>query len=242
MVTAILVYFGANNYAPALGGGLESAWKISKRVGVYVDAALVFTTEGFNPAVPMSNENKWWRSNPLASIDLGITYNIGKTGWSKAVSLEDYEALSAEACSKLAALRAQLKAEQDENARLRNELAKWANHKCPEVTGNVTTGSTSVFFDLNSAKINSKKDLINLEAVAAAAKNAKATVVVRGSADSKTGSSAYNQKLSEARAQAVADELVSLGVDRSKIQVSGVGGVAEVEPFNLNRRAIVTLK
>ncbi len=102
--------------------------------------------------------------------------------------------------------------------------------------------SSSVFFDLNSAKINSKKDLINLEAVAAAAKNAKATVVVRGSADSKTGSSAYNQKLSEARAQAVADELVSLGVDRSKIQVSGVGGVAEVEPFNLNRRAIVTLK
>ena len=42
--------------------------------------------------------------------------------------------------------------------------------------------------------------------------------------------------------QAVADELVSLGVDRSKIEVTGVGGVAEVEPFNLNRRAIVTLK
>lgn len=238
----IIRNFGANNYTGVLGGGIESAWKISKRVGVYVDGAIVFAPQGFNPSVPMSTEDRWWKSNPITSIDLGITYNIGKTGWSKAVSLEDYEALSAEACSKLAALRAQLKAEQDENARLRNELAKWANHKCPEVTGNVTTGSTSVFFDLNSAKINSKKDLINLEAVAAAAKNAKATVVVRGSADSKTGSSAYNQKLSEARAQAVADELVSLGVDRSKIQVSGVGGVAEVEPFNLNRRAIVTLK
>ena len=232
--------FGANSYSPILGAGLESSWKIAKRVSIYADVAYMFATEDFIPYY--SQKKKAWRANNIASIDLGITYNIGKTGWSKAVSLEDYEALSAEACSKLAALRAQLKAEQDENARLRAELAKWANHKCPEVTGSVTTGSTSVFFDLNSAKINSKKDLINLEAVAAAAKNAKATVVVRGSADSKTGSSAYNQKLSEARAQAVADELVSLGVDRAKIQVSGVGGVAEVEPFNLNRRAIVTLK
>ncbi len=233
--------FGRNSYSPAYGVGLESSWKIAKRVSIYTDVAFMFTTQDFIPYY--SNKSKAWRSNNIATIDLGITYNIGKTGWSKAVSLEDYEALSAEACAKLAALRAQLKAEQDENARLRAELAKWANHKCPEVpAGNVTTGSTSVFFDLNSAKINSKKDLINLEAVAAAAKNTKATVVVRGSADSKTGSSAYNQKLSEARAQAVADELVSLGVDRAKIQVSGVGGVAEVEPFNLNRRAIVTLK
>ena len=233
--------FGRNSYSPAYGVGLESSWKIAKRVSIYTDVAFMFTTQDFIPYY--SNKSKAWRSNNIATIDLGITYNIGKTGWSKAVSLEDYEALSAEACAKLAALRAQLKAEQDENARLRAELAKWANHKCPEVpAGNVTTGSTSVFFDLNSAKINSKKDLINLEAVAAAAKNTKATVVVRGSADSKTGSSAYNQKLSEARAQAVADELVSLGVDRAKIQVSGVGGVAEVEPFNLNRRAVVELK
>jgi outer membrane protein OmpA-like peptidoglycan-associated protein len=234
--------FDSGNYTSAIGGGLESSWKVAKRVSIYADLACVFTPQGFNDEVPMGSKNRWWKSNQIVSLDLGVTYNIGKTGWSKAVSLEDYEALSAEACAKLAALRSQLKAEQDENARLRAELAKWANHKCPEPTGNVTAGSTSVFFDLNSAKINSKKDLINLEAIAAAAKNTKATVVVRGSADSKTGSSAYNQKLSESRAQAVADELVSLGVDRSKIQVSGVGGVAEVEPFNLNRRAIVTLK
>ena len=236
----IIRNFGANSYAPAFGAGLESSWKIAKRVSIYADVAYMFATNDFIPYY--SQTYKAYRANNIASIDLGITYNIGKTGWSKAVSLEDYEALSAEACAKLAALRAQLKAEQDENARLRAELAKWANHKCPEVTGSVTTGSTSVFFDLNSAKINSKKDLINLEAVAAAAKNTKATVVVRGSADSKTGSSAYNQKLSEARAQAVADELVRLGVNRDKIEVKAVGGINEVTPFTLNRRAVVTLK
>ena len=234
--------FDSGNYTSAIGGGLESSWKVAKRVSIYADLACVFTPQGFNEEVPMGSKNRWWKSNQIVSLDLGVTYNIGKTGWSKAVSLEDYEALSAEACAKLAALRSQLKAEQDENARLRAELAKWANHKCPEPTGNVTAGSTSVFFDLNSAKINSKKDLINLEAIAAAAKNTKATVVVRGSADSKTGSSAYNQTLSENRAKAVAEELINLGVSKDKIETRGIGGVNDVTPYTLNRRAIVELK
>ena len=231
--------FDRDSYSPALGAGLESAWKFSKRVGLYLDVAWVFTTSGYMPYV---SDDKPFAANSIASIDLGLTFNLGKTGWSKAVSLDDYEALSAEACSKLAALRAQLKAEQDENARLRAELAKWANHKCPTTPSNVTPAAASVFFDLNSSKLNSKKDLINIEAVATAAKNTGAKVVVTGSADSKTGSSAYNQKLSEARAQAVADELVNLGVDRAKIGTKGVGGVNDVTPFNLNRRAIIELK
>lgn len=232
--------FGTNSYAPALGLGLESAWKVSKRVGIYMDAAYTFTTTGFMPYC--GDKPNALRSNGIASVDLGVTFNLGKTGWSKAVSLDDYEALSAEACSKLAALRSQLKSEQDENARLRSELAKWANHKCPGVSSNVGSAATSVFFNINSSKINSKKDIINLEAVAVAAKNTGAKVSVVGAADSKTGSSAYNQKLSEARAQAVADELVSLGVDRAKIEVKGIGGVNDVAPYNLNRRAIITLK
>ena len=233
--------FATDNYAPALGGGIESKWNLTDRFGIYLGASCVFTTRGFND-VAYGKKDIWWKSSQIVAIDLGVTYNIGKTGWSKAVSLDDYEALSADACSKLAALRAQLKAEQDENARLRAELAKWKNHKCPEVNGDVAIGATSVFFDLNSAKLNSNKDLINIQAVAAAAKAANAKVVVTGSADSKTGSSAYNQKLSEARAQAVADELANLGVDRSKIEVKGIGGVDQVSPFNLNRRAVIELK
>ena len=106
----------------------------------------------------------------------------------------------------------------------------------------ITSSAASVFFDINSSKLNSKKDLINIESIATAAKNSGAKVVVTGSADSKTGSSAYNQKLSEARAQAVADELVNLGVERSKIEIKGVGGVNDVAPYNLNRRAVIELK
>ena len=235
----IIRNFSTHGYAPALGAGIESTWRLGKRVNLYLDAALVCTTDGF---VPYATDNKWYASNQIASVDLGVTINLGKTGWSKAVSLDDYEALSAEACSKLAALRAQLKAEQDENARLRDLLAKQPKETAPVAEKIVASTSTSVFFDINSSKLNSKKDIINLEAVASAAKNTGAKLLVVGSADSKTGSSAYNQKLSEARANAVADELVNLGVDRSKIEVKAIGGVNDVAPFNLNRRAVVTLQ
>ncbi|MCQ2258532.1 MAG: OmpA family protein [Bacteroidaceae bacterium] len=231
--------FDTNNWSPQLGVGLESSWNITKNVAVYADLAYCWATDGL--AAYESNSSGMFVGNGIAQIDLGVTIGLGKQGWSKAVSLDDYEALSAEACSKLAALRAQLKAEQDENARLRDLLAKQPTEKIIKETI-VTSNAASVFFNLNSSKINSKKDLINIDAVASAAKNSGAKVVVTGSADSKTGSSAYNQKLSESRAQAVADELVKLGVDRSKIEVKGIGGVNDVTPYNLNRRAVIELK
>jgi outer membrane protein OmpA-like peptidoglycan-associated protein len=254
----VMRHFDAkNSYSPVLGLGLESAWKISKRIGLYIDLAYHLTPkEGVtnNRWLPyytgngnnMNNESKYqYKTYGWFTADLGLTFNIGKVGFDKAVSLEAYNALAARSEEALARLRADLDRERALNADLRAQLAKWANHKCQGGDGPVNVianAATSVFFDINSSKINSKKDLINLESVAATAKAQNAKVQVVGSADSKTGSAAYNQKLSEARANAVADELVNLGVSRDKIEVKAVGGINEVSPFNLNRRAVVTLK
>lgn len=223
----------------AIGGGIESSWKISKTVGVYLDAAYVFTPDYYLGR----NDFSGHESNGILSADLGLTFNLGKNTWSKAVPLEAYNALAAASEEALAKLRAELDKERAENARLRAQLAE----QKPAATASkvekvIASTATSVFFDLNSAKLNSKKDLVNLEAVAAAAKESGAKVTVTGSADSKTGSSAWNQKLSEGRANAVADELVRLGVNRDNITVKAIGGVNEVSPFNLNRRAVIELK
>ena len=153
----------------------------------------------------------------------------------------NYNALAAASEEALAKLRSELDKERAENARLRAELAKQPKSDA-KVEKVVAASATSVFFDINSASLNSKKDLVNLEAIASAAKESGAKVVVTGAADSKTGSSAWNQKLSESRAQAVADELVNLGVNRDNITVKAVGGVNEVSPYTLNRRAIIELK
>ena len=49
-------------------------------------------------------------------------------------------------------------------------------------------------------------------------------------------------KLSERRAQAVADELVRMGISRDIIEVVGAGGVNTLTPDDYNRRAVITVK
>ena len=66
-------------------------------------------------------------------------------------------------------------------------------------------------------------------------------MVVTGYADSETGSAEFNQKLSEERANTVANELQNMGVSASKITAKGNGGVADLTPIANNRRAIVQI-
>lgn len=236
----LLRNFDTDTYFPALGVGLTSTWKISKLIGIYADFSWTWTTDGL--AKYEGIERKAFSANEVVNLDLGVQFNLGKSNWSKAVTLEQYNALAAASEEALAKLRAELDKERAENARLRAELAKQPKSEPAKVEKVVAASATSVFFDINSSALNSKKDLVNLEAIASAAKESGAKVVVTGSADSKTGSSAWNQKLSENRAQAVADELVNLGVNRDNITVKAVGGVNEVSPYTLNRRAVIELK
>ncbi len=63
--------------------------------------------------------------------------------------------------------------------------------------------------------------------------NPGTSIVVRGYADKDTGTSAYNQKLSERRAQAVADILVNdYGVDASRLTIEAAG--SSVQPYDTN--------
>jgi len=260
----LLRNFDSDYYGPMLGLGWENTWKVARKVKVYLDASYNIgpseimeetayyvygrtpgkTIDGTKGKPGYISSRRGRFGNAFINIDLGVQFDLGKNTWDKAVSLEDYNALAASSEEALARLRADLDREKQVNADLRAQLAKWANHKCPEVgTDKIIQGvATSVFFDLNSTKINSKKDLINLESLANAVKKAGAKVLVTGSADSKTGSAPWNQKLSEGRANTVADKLVELGVPRANIEVKAVGGINEVSPYPLNRRALVFVK
>ena len=104
----------------------------------------------------------------------------------------------------------------------------------------VATAPVSVFFNIGKSKIASRKDLQNVKAMTETNKDAK--FVVTGYADSKTGSASYNQKLSQKRAEAVANELVKMGVSRDNIEIVAKGGVADLTPISYNRRATVEIK
>ena len=100
----------------------------------------------------------------------------------------------------------------------------------------------SVFFNINKYKVASKKDLVNVKSLANYAKDNNLNLLVTGYADSATGKAAYNQKLSEKRAETVANELVNMGVSRDQITTEGKGGVSELSPISYNRRATVQVK
>ena len=70
--------------------------------------------------------------------------------------------------------------------------------------------------------------------------NAGATVLVQGYA-SKDGSKAFNQKLSERRAQAVKKALIQEGVPESSITAEGLGVTEVFNKLDWNRMAKMTV-
>jgi hypothetical protein len=93
------------------------------------------------------------------------------------------------------------------------------------------TLNTDVLFGFNKAELTPAGEQ-KLDELAKSAQGANVDkVVLTGHAD-RIGSDDYNQKLSEERAQAVADYLASKGVDRSHLQVEAKG---ESEPVTGNQ-------
>lgn len=228
--------------------GLLNNFRVSKRIQVFFDLNVAAYEGSLDKAQPDNWDADNHGKNTLrhwdkkVGLDLGVTYNLGKCNWEKT---PDVDALMAMNKEQMDALNQSLKDQQDENARLRDLLAAEKNKK-PVVTTQTTKElvgtAASVFFNINSSKIASRKDLVNVKELAEYAKNNNAKIVVTGYADSKTGSSEYNKKLSLKRAETVANELAKMGVNRDNIVVEGQGGVNSLSPFSYNRRATVKLQ
>ena len=234
-----------NVYDITYNAGLLNNFRISNKVSVFLDLYVMATEGSFD----MAEDDVWMHYNKdeqrhwdkMTGASVGITYNLGKSTWEKA---PDVNALMAMNKEQMDAVNASLKEQQEENARLRDMIA---NQKPAEVVQGKTVKeivatSQSVFFNIGSSKIASRKDLVNVKEVAEYAKANNCKIVVTGYADSKTGSAAFNKQLSEKRAKAVADELVKMGVNRDNIIVEGKGGVDVISPFSYNRRATVKLQ
>lgn len=231
---------------PSYNVGIYNSFRINRRLAAYLDVwalAAEGSFDGVNGEGKTDRRThekthcRYW--DKMVGVSVGLNVNLGKTiGWNK---VPDVDALMAMNKEQLDALNASLKEQQDENARLRNLLA---NQK-PAETKTIKEFSTtpvSVFFNINKSKIASRKDLVNVKELAQYAKDNNKKVVVTGYADSKTGTAAINNKLSEARANAVANELVKMGLSRDNIIIEHKGGVNDLSPFSYNRRAIVKLQ
>ena len=231
-------------YAMQLSVGINSSWKLSRLLDLYAEVGWNRMEEDFDGYEGYNQRAKhhgygWEDKDNNLYAEVGLTFKLGKSGWNKT---PDVDALKSISQSQIDDLNNKIKNAKAEGDRLRNELAQ-----APK--DDVQTKSIkefiampiSVFFNINRTELARLKDLVNVRALAKYAVENNSRMLVTGYADSATGTPAINQRLSEARAKRLVDELVKMGVNRSNISVAAGGGVKILEYPSYDRRATVQI-
>ena len=114
------------------------------------------------------------------------------------------------------------------------------------VSGQAEPGSFLVYFGFDKATLDASARQVVAEAADEYKRTGAAQITVTGYAD-KAGRPAYNQRLSERRAEAVRRELERLGVPASAVQVAAEGEndpavpTADGVPEARNRRVVIAM-
>lgn len=226
------------HYAFMYTAGILNTFNVTKRLFINLDIYSNTALNDLDGVYGKEGGNYFTSKDRQFGVSLGLGVNLGKVGWSKT---PDLEAINAMHKAQTDALNASLAEQQSENAKLKDLLEKRPETTTTTVKETKTVISTpvSVFFNINSSRIASKKDLVNVEALVEQVKANNGKVEVYGYADSKTGPADFNQKLSERRANTVAKELKKMGLKDEQIIIKPMGGVADLDPASYNRRVIV---
>lgn len=227
-------------YAMGMSIGLLNEFNINKRVAINLELGWNRLENDFYSEGHANNGPRGWDSHDnYLYAELGLTLNIGKTGWAK---VPDVDAIKALSQSQIDALNAQLADSKSENDRLKAMLnEKPKEVAMPESIKQFNTTPVSVFFNIGKTDVANPKDLVNVEALAKYAKTNNSKIMVTGFADSATGTPQINQKLSVKRAEIVKGELIKMGVHADNISTQAHGGVETLSPISFNRRATVQI-
>ncbi len=229
-----------NLYGMDLSVGILNTFRVSKHVGIHFELGWIRSEGDVDGYSDEAHERGWDSHDNNLYAELGLTFNLGKATWD---AVPDVDAIKAQYQNAIDALNARLNDANAENDRLKNLLANQKPAPAP-VTKSVkelVTTPVSVFFNINKTNIASQKDLVNVRSIAKYAKDNNSNLLVTGFADSATGTPEINQKLSEGRAKAVADELVKMGINEGNIKTESKGGVDTLSPISFNRRATVQI-
>lgn len=245
------------NRAFAAGVGLLNDFRITDRVGLFLDLQLLATrgaTYGSNYKV--AGLNLFFPATATA----GLKFNLGRTNFDRHSSITPVVIPVPFTVDQYNALKDKVAALEKENANLKNQikglqdqLGKFAGLKngqeylykdgkfIPTETKTISTPA-ALYFDLGKSTL-SAREIAHLEYFANNALADANEIIVTGSADSKTGTPKLNQTLSEKRAEYVKNLLVkNFGVAADKIKTNALGGVATYNTPAKNRVVTVEAK
>ncbi|MCI1648339.1 MAG: OmpA family protein [Bacteroides sp.] len=168
-------------------------------------------------------------------LTAGVTYTFGGKKFISCGAKVDQNAINEEVNK----YRTELAQAQADLADAKNALAN-VRPEVKEVTKEVqVAGPRAIFFRIGSARIDDYGK-VNIQLAAKILKaNPDKKYKVAGYADKATGSSTWNQKLSEKRAQAVYDALIKEGVDKDQLELVGFGGTANMFGKNYLNRVVI---
>lgn len=126
---------------------------------------------------------------------------------------------------------------------IQTDIASFANDSLTQslVEGQIIGAPIYFFFEINSSQFKEESQNLNIEELARVAIKHGLHITLIGAADSSTGTATINEYLSKARADYIADKLISKGVDSARIAKVFAGGIEEYSPNEANRHTKVVL-
>ncbi|MBQ8225271.1 MAG: OmpA family protein [Bacteroides sp.] len=209
--------------------GLGLGYDINEKWGVNLEGRL-----GVTPSI-FGNASDCNKAEATARLNLGVAYTFGGKKFIPMGAKVDEEAINNE----INKYRSELAAAQSDLADAKNALANVKPVEKEVIKEVQVAGPRAIFFKIGSARIDDYGK-VNIELAAKILKaNPDKKYKVAGYCDKATGSAAFNQKLSEKRAQAVYDALVAQGVDKDQLELVGFGGTANMFGKNFLNRCVI---
>ena len=216
----------SSKFSPNIRVGAQLDWRVAKNLAFNLEYRADNTNDQFNGRLEPGSHD-WY-----TSLLLGVSLVLPDA--KPQVVVKDNSA-------ELKALNDRINALQAENAALKNRKPE-----VKEVVKTIVDKQTvlpNVFFQCAKSNI-STQQAANVKAIADFLKaNPNSNVTIKGYA-SPEGNPEVNQKLSEARAKAVADMLINkLGISADRIKTEAGGATSDIYPVNeLNRVAVSIAK
>jgi len=221
--------------ALSVNSGFQLEFRLTDRVNLDFDFGAAIVPDYFDRIV-QGSENE-----AIISAMAGLTYKFGKTSFGVIDPMN---------CALIEDLNTRINLLRTENEELSNQLLTHSD--CPECppaapiitsVGEINYIPNVVFFQMNSSNVDDNQQ-INIYNTAEFAKENKGKIKVVGYADKDTGTNSYNLQLSEKRARAVANELITkYEISSQNIVIEWKG--AEEQPYeksHWNRVVVMTFQ
>lgn len=241
----------SGNHPFAFGYGVEVRYHLYDRLHLVGEISGMTTLKNFDS---VGSSCKF--GDNMLNLSVGLSYTIGRKGWKKVIDAVPYIRQNKYLMEQSEKSKFKV---QDDNTddkgsdknnygglnslRYRLSLNEAnADDRIEKSNDSCLVGTPVYFyFKLNSTKLVDKSQLANLDEIVRIAKEQDLTIHISGAADSATGTSRINRRLSKDRAKYIGKLLIKRGIEKEKLKAVSLGGINQFSPKEANRFTVLLL-